>query len=125
MAQQISRGNLSAARFPLVSSFHGRTIILPQYDMNYQKNTVFAGADQDKDIGVPQVFYMHNVMPTEQGYQSVGFTTALNGVADAEDFDQAITVLDANGNKYLFVPAGGKNYIFDAPVLDWANYNDL
>lgn len=125
MARLVSRGNLSAARFPLVSAFHGRTIILPQYDMNYQRNQIFAGADQDRDIGVPQVYYMQNVMPTEQGYQSVGFSPAITGVPGLTDFDQAIVVLDASGNKYLYSPASGKNRIFDAPNLAWAAYNDL
>jgi hypothetical protein len=121
MAQQHSRCNLSAARHPLVTAFGGRTIILPQHDMNFQKSAVFAGADVDKDVGVPQVFYMHNAMPTEQGYQSVGYSLAINPLGGASDFDQAITLLDTAGNKFLFVPAGGKNYIFDAPVFSWVS----
>lgn len=119
MAQQISRINLSAARFPLVSDFHGRTIILPQYDMNFQKSAIFAGNDQDRDVGVPQVFYMENVMPTEHGYQSVSFSQVVAGIG-ANDFDQAIALTDPDGDKFIFVPSAGKNYVFDAPVLSWA-----
>ena len=103
----------------------GRSIILPQHDMNYVRNQVFAGGDQDKDIGVPQIFYCHNVMPTEQGYQSVGYNQVIAPVVGAKDFDQAIPLSDFNGNKYLYVPAAGKNYIFDAPNLVWANYSAI
>lgn len=125
MAQLHSRCNLSAARFPLMSNLQGRTVILPQYDMNYQRQAQFAGADADRDVGVPQVFYLHNVMPTEQGYQSVGFSTVINPVTGATDFDQAITLQDPEGNKFLYVPAAGKNYIFDGPVLSWASLNSI
>lgn len=125
MAQQISRGNLSAARFPLVSTLMGRSIILPQHDMNYVKNAVFSGGDQDKDIGVPQIYYCHNVMPTEQGYQSVGFSQVVAPITGATDFDQAIGIADFSGNKYIYVPAAGKNYIFDAPNLSWASYSSI
>jgi len=126
MAQLHSRCNLSAARFPLVSDFQGRTIILPQYDMNFQKSAAFAGADADRDVGVPQVFYMHNSMPTEQGYQSIGFATVVAAMdGEPVDFDQASTLLDAAGNKFLYVPAAGKNYVFDAPVLEWASVSPI
>jgi len=126
MAQQHSRCNLSAARFPFVTALHGRTIILPQHDMNFQKSAIFAGADQDRDVGVPQVFYMHNCMPTEQGFQSVGFGTVIEPASPAvTDFDSAINLGDPDGNKFLFSPAAGKNYVFDAPVASWASISSI
>jgi hypothetical protein len=125
VAQLHSRCNLSAARHPLISAWQARTIILPQHDMNFQKSATFGGSDADKDVGIPQVFYMHNCMPTEQGVQSVGFQQVINPVTGAADFDRAITLIDSSGNKFTYVPASGKNYIFDAPVLSWASLNSI
>lgn len=126
MAQLHSRANLSAARFPLATSFQGRTIVLPQHDQNFQKSATFAGADQDRDVGIPQIFYCHNVMPTEQGLQSIGYNTIIPAISPAQDdFDQAIRLLDPSGNKFIFVPSAGKNYIFDAPELTWKSRNSI
>lgn len=125
MAQLTSRANLSAARFPLVSSFQGRTIILSEHDQNYQKSAIFAGADQDRDVGIPQIFYCHNTVATENGVQSVGYKKILNALGGATDFDQAIRLLDPNGNKFLFSPAAGKNYVFDAPQINWVSTSPI
>ncbi len=126
MAQLHSRANLSAARFPLVTSFQGRTIVLSQYDQNFQKSAVFAGADADRDVGIPQIFYCHNVIPSENGIQSVGYTPVISAASPAQtDFDQAIKLLDPDGNKFILVPAAGKNYVFDAPVLEWASVSPI
>lgn len=125
MARYHSRCNLSAARFPLTTALGGRTIILPQHDMNYQKSVVFAGADQDRDIGVPQVFYCHNTFPTEQGFQSVGFDQVIPPVVGETEFDQVIPLLEAGGNKFLFSPSGGKNYVFDAPTFMWKSISPI
>lgn len=126
MAQLIFRGNLNAARFPLVSTFSGRTIIAPQYDQNFQKLANFSGGDQDRDIGIPQIFYMHNVMPTAEGLQSVGYFNAVPALAlTATDFDSAFTIRDVDENKGLFVPAVGKNYIYNANNAAWQSINPI
>lgn len=124
MGRYTTRVNLSAAKWPLVSDWQGRTIIVPQHDQNFQKSAIFAGADNDRDVGVPQVFYMHNVMPTEQGLQSVGFQQILDPMVGQTDFDQAITLL-LGGNKFLYSPGAGHNYIFDAPVLSWMSRSPI
>lgn len=125
MARYHSRCNLSAARFPLTTALSGRTIILPQHDMNYQKNAIFAGSDSDRDIGIPQVFYCHNTVPTEQGFQSVGYDGVIAPVVGETEFDQIIPLLEAGGNKFLFSPSGGKNYVFDAPTFAWASVSPI
>lgn len=72
MAQIVYRGNLAAAKFPFVSLNQGRTIIVPQYD-NVYVPVVASKTDDDKDRGIPQIYYCHNVMPSSEGLQSVGY----------------------------------------------------
>lgn len=71
MAQIAYRGNLSAAIFPMTLADAGRTIIAPQADQNFDRRVDPAG--EQKDAGIPQAIYMENVLPTANGYQSVGF----------------------------------------------------
>ena len=119
------RGNLGSANFPFVSDFQGRTIIIPQYDQNYDRQ-LNSAADPDKDKGVPQVFYMHNCMPSEQGYQSIGFEARIAAMAPpVADFDQYLLLRDSSENKALYVPAGGQNYVYTVPSGQWKSVSPL
>ena len=119
------RGNLGAANFPFVSDFQGRTIIIPQYDQNYDRQ-LNSSADPDRDKGVPQVFYMHNCMPSEQGYQSIGFESKIPAMAPpVTDFDQYLLLRDSSENKALYVPASGQNYVYTVPSGIWKSVSPL
>lgn len=72
MAQIRYRANLSAKDFVFSAQGWGRSVIMKQYDQNFSRQIV-SPTDPDKDIGIPQIFYAHNVMPCAQGFQSVGF----------------------------------------------------
>jgi hypothetical protein len=70
MAQISYRANLSAATYPMTISDGGRTVIMPGPDNNYDRRVDPTG--EQKDAGIPQALYMENVLPTANGYQSVG-----------------------------------------------------
>jgi len=78
MPQITYRGNLSSKTFPFVAENFGRTIIVPQYDHTYVKHALDP-QDPDKDVGIPQLYYCHNVMPHSAGVQSVGYTQLIPG----------------------------------------------
>jgi hypothetical protein len=118
------RANLASANFPFATSFGGRSIIVGQYDQNYDKN-VNSQADVDKDRGIPQAFYMHNVMPTSQGYMSVGYTKLLDGLSAVNDFDSVFPIQNDELSRFLFCPAAGKNYIYDKVVGVWNSVSPI
>lgn len=125
MSHQWMRCNLSTANFPFASKLWGRSIIVPQYDENYDR-TLASTADQDKDKGVPQVFYMHNCMPTPQGFQSIGYDVAIQAAIGAPtDFDSVFGLQNVDLSIFLFVPALGKNYIYDKNVAAWNSVSPL
>lgn len=124
MAHQWMRCNLSSAKFPFATKLFGRSIIVPQYDENYDRS-IASTADTDKDKGVPQALYMHNVMPTGEGYQSIGYKQAVAGLPDTTDFDSIFPIQTPSLGKFLFVPAQGKNYIFDQTVGSWASVSPI
>lgn len=119
MAHQWIRCNLAAALFPFATMLWGRSIILPQYDQNYDR--ISAAYEPQKDRGVPQAFYMHNVFPTSQGYQSIGYRDKIAAFAGVglRAFDLVYT-LEYNNlpipARVLFSPSGGKNRCLDATV---------
>lgn len=121
MAQQRHRANLSAANFPLSQTFFGQSVIVGRSDQNFNRE-IDSNADVDKDRGVPQVIYCHNVVPTGQGFQSVGFDTRIAAATPAvTDFDQFFTLRDADDNRFLFSPAAGNNYVWDSANFEWTS----
>lgn len=121
------RCNLASAIFPFAVQLWGRTIIVPQFDQNFDKtvNVVTQSNDADKDKGVPQAFYMHNCMPTPQGYQAISYDTAIPALALAIDFDLAFPVIVPEQTRFLFSPAVGKNYIYNDAVGVWESKSPI
>jgi hypothetical protein len=72
MSQIVYRANLSSAFFPFISTLQGRTVIVGGQDNNFNRQ-VQSNSDLDKDIGIPQIYYCENVMPTEAGLQSIKY----------------------------------------------------
>lgn len=119
MSQVTYRANLSAKSFPFVSENFGRSIIVAQYDQNFSR-AVTAEEDSDQDIGIPQLYYCHNVMPHAQGLQSIGYTSILPSVPGREDFTQIFLLRDGADNKiYLGVTELGEFYVSDGTGAPW------
>lgn len=76
MAQTTVRANLSNVQIPLLTEEFGPSVVVRQQDMNYVP-TVSSKADLDKDVGIPQLYYAHNVMPTNYGYRSVSYSAQI------------------------------------------------
>lgn len=68
---------------------------------------------EDRNIGIPQALFLENVMPMTNGVQSVGFATTISH-GPAVDFDRAFYLRDATEKRTLFIPANGKNYLYDS-----------
>lgn len=72
MAQISYRANLSSAIFPLTLAQAGRSVIVPGPDNTYDRRVDPEG--EQKNAGIPQAIYLENVIPTANGYQSIGYT---------------------------------------------------
>ena len=96
MAQISYRANLSSAIFPMTLARAGRSVIIPGPDQNFDRRVDPSG--EQKDAGIPQVIYMENVLPTANGYQSVGYRTVTN--ATLPFIDMAIVELKLPGVLY-------------------------
>lgn len=114
--------NISSNIFPFASELWGRSVIVPTYDEQYNR-TLLSTDDPGYEKGVPQVYYMHNVMPTTLGYQSVGYNKVIDGIAlpPSAVLDTIFNIQTASQNRFLFCPAAGLNYIYDQQVGHWAS----
>lgn len=112
MAQAVIRANLSSVQIPLLTEEFGRSVIVRQQDLNYVP-TVASKADADKDIGIPQIYYAHNVMPTYYGYRSLAFSNQIPAASPAvSTFKQVFNLLSVPGDKvFLAVNSDGTLYI--------------
>lgn len=121
MANTSFRANLSAAAFPFLSENQGRTVVIKQYDQNYIP-PVTPKEDADKDVGIPQLYYAHNVMPHQAGYQSIGYSQRIPPVSGlATRFLQTIPVRDTNnsGAAFLGFCENGAVYVSFSPYNSW------
>lgn len=65
------RANLSTKAFPFNAHNHGETILIPSVDQVYSRYG--SPSERELDVNTPQAYYMHNVLPTQTGYMSVGY----------------------------------------------------
>lgn len=101
MTQIAYRGNLSSAFFPFISEYQGKTVIVSGQDNNFNRQLQSA-ADLDKDIGIPQLYYCHNVLPNGNGLQSIGYEARISGFGVAGQ--EAVWTIreDASSSKGYF-----------------------
>lgn len=112
MAQVKGRINLDARTFPFVSQNWGRTVIVPTSSDNNFNRQVQASTDTDHDIGIPQAYYMHNVMPHAQGFQSIGYTALVAAAVTETTFKYVRELKDNLGNYALLgICDDGKWYV--------------
>jgi len=72
MAQVSYRGNLSASEYPLLPEQMGASVIVAGYDHTLSRY-VDSNESRDSSIGIPQVYFAENVLPTKGGLSSIQF----------------------------------------------------
>lgn len=124
MAQISFRANLANDDFPLLSALQGRTVIVGRIDHDYELE-INNSSKLQKEKQIPQAYYVHNVMPSGQGYQSVGYLEKIPAHDTEVDFQGAFILRDPDENKALFSPSAGKNYVFDRNFNEWRSISPL
>lgn len=107
-----ARLNTQVAFIPFLSTQLGPNVLQSsELDKQFVVRSSYVGrVQQDRDIGIPQPSYIENVLPTTHGWDSVTYTTKINGIAGAQ-FDQLINLKSGTENNILYSPAQGRNYI--------------
>lgn len=112
---------LNAAAFPFTYEYAQRTILEMQ-DAGPRMPGAFYGASENAEFGQPQLIYCDNVLPHAKGIFSISTGEQIAAISPATTvFDQAIQIRDTAENQYLFVPAGGLNYVLDPTTGLWTS----
>ena len=111
MAQLSYRARLRSPTFPLIAENFGESVILPQFDAD------------DRNLDMPQVYYAHNVLPTSEGIQSIGYNQLVQATSAGEtQFEDVFLLRDASENRAWFShTADGRNFISLYPFYNWIN----
>lgn len=126
MSQIVYRGNLSAKAFPLLTDFQGQTVIVPGPDNTFNRSLV-STEDLDRDVGVPTLFYCHNVLPAPYGFNSIGYETTIPAIIPAVTTFTDTKILRSNaissttnGPRFYFAPQpSGTHYTFILGGTKW------
>lgn len=120
MSQTIYRGNLKSSSFPFLSDLFGRSVIVRQQDQNYV-NGLAAKESIDSSLGIPQIYFCENVVPTDSGYKSVGYSEYTpDQFPSGVSVRQVITLRDGDGNTDLLaITAVGNLYVMQEGSSTW------
>lgn len=119
MAVQRYKAALNNARFPLVSTWGERAVILPAIDASQRSPRQYQGSDENIDFNVPQVLYGENFVPVSNGLKSVSYKQIIGPTVN-RDFDQIFPLRDADENTVLYSPSHGQNYVYDSVAAAWS-----
>ncbi len=125
MSQPPYRANLTAAEFPFLSELQGRTVIIPSIDQNFSRQGN-SPKNKDRDIGIPQAYYMHNMMPTDAGLTSVGYQQVAESPLDTDNsFSDIYTLRDPTEQvAYFNNTVSGRNYVLLSLGVGWIRTTD-
>jgi len=117
MTQIYYRANLTDAQFPLVSTFQGKTVIQQGIDQNYDPAPL--GSTEDRDKGIPEALYMHNVLPSKYGYKSIAYDSVIDPVTGSTGFKRIFPVKDFAGNRGHIAITDSRTYLITSANPVW------
>ena len=120
MARVVYRGNLKVSSIPFLSEFGGQSVIIRGQDQSYVPGLAPKEA-VDTSLGIPQIYYAHNVIPTDNGYRSIGYETFVPAKFPEDvDVNSVSSLRDASGNfAFLTVTSLGNIYVNIAESTEW------
>lgn len=121
MTQQSFNADLSVREIPFNFSELGSTIIIDQgTEVNRHVPGSFTGRDPTINAGIPQAYYLNNVMPLSRGFGSIALTQAIQGIEDlGENVIHSFVVHGPQNSISLFVATETKAYIYDPNGGEW------
>lgn len=110
MAQSVVAVNLSSAVMPFAASFKGQSVIMPNRgDATAGPNRDFGGDTLEAAVNIPQAYWAENVLPTQEGYMSIGYAQIIAPLPEGTTADYTFTVFDGDGAKAMIAVCADKS----------------
>ena len=117
------RLNTSQTSFPFISTMFGRSILQRnREDSNLPLGRPMSELNDDRDIGLPSIIYMHNVMPTSQGFSGVEYKIAQQSMGPVVDYH---TITGEVGDKDILFIQPGRVRIFASGIMQESQEVDI
>lgn len=123
------RATLTNVSYPFYSEELSATVLVSQNNQELNRIPIrgYDGEDAETSYGIPQSYYMQNVLPTTRGYSSVDFPLAIpaHPFGPSVIVDSMYVLRDVTNNisrTVLFAPAKGSNLIFDPNFGGWLQF---
>lgn len=129
MARYEFTAALNAATFPLVTRFQPRPVVIGQLDGRLRDPSSSTTNNLDNNPqNIPQVLYCENVLPTDAGVRSIGYSDvqpAFPAAYVATKQDDVFILRDGDVSSWFFEPARGLNYVTTALGAPWVSTNPI
>ena len=120
MAQYPYRASVDTEALPFATRYAGRTIIQPQLDQYQQANLSGGITDITANKGIPEVYFIQDVLPTRQGIKSVAYQKVLKGLSGVTNFDRVQAVKDfADNLGFLGTTTDGRSFLISSFSPSW------
>lgn len=113
------RANTQTSLWPLLSTLGAQTVISPDLDQTFVPNVNPSDQVAPVDRGIPQVYYMHNVMPSTYGFQSIGYKDHTQPNTAGRVFDDIKPIITENGNRTYIAVDLSNTVVVLSPTRQW------
>jgi hypothetical protein len=125
MARLTYRAHLAAEQFPLISEFQGPQVITSRTDHHYS-GSPFGQSAAIPDKGIPEAYYLQDVMPSKWGYKSVGYDQLIPALPPGNTAKQVYSAVAAGGFRALILVTNeGSTYILGGNASAWLDITPL
>src|SRR6187549_3436376 len=117
---QVLHADLVSAKFPYNYSELSSTVVINR-GLESQRSAPqgFHGAEAAQSEGVPQAYFMENVLPISRGFTSVAYTQVIESFPSDEPVLEAFEIRGAPAGLALYAITETQQFIFDANVGNW------
>ena len=127
MAEYKFTAAINPAVFPFISAFQNRPILISGMDnrLRAANSGVRDNETNNNPSDLPSIMYCENVIATQEGIKSVGYTLLQNEVPAETLFNDVYQLRDALNNFWYFSPANGLNYVIPNIGSTWTSTDPL
>lgn len=124
MSERTFHADLSSSEFPYNFRELSSTVVFNQ-GSEIQRGVPggLGGTEAVKNFGMPQAYYLDNVLPITRGYSTVGFSSVVPSAEITGDIVASFNVLGKSDNIALFVATRTSVHVYDPNGGQWRQFS--